>query len=811
MADIDKSLPNVKTSIEVDPQEEIEIEQEKSLEAQDPGVEVTPNEDGSVEVNFDPSKVNMEGTESHFDNLAELLPEDITDPIGSELVENYMDYKSSRKEWEQSYTTGLDLLGFKYENRTEPFQGASGATHPVLAEAVTQFQAGAYKELLPAEGPVRTQIVGNPDREKEAQANRVKDYMNYELMEKMEEYEPEFDQMLFHLPLAGSTFKKIYYDDLLGRAVSKFIPADDLVVPYSATSLEDAEAIIHTLKISENDLRKQQVNGFYSDIELEKPQSVTKDEVENKERELEGSKKTGKQETIFTLLECHVNLDLEGFEDKDAELNPTGIKLPYVVTVDETSRKVLAIRRNYEPTDPKRNKIQYFVHFKFLPGLGFYGFGLIHMIGGLSRTATAALRQLLDAGTLSNLPAGFKQRGIRVRDEAAPLQPGEFRDVDAPGGNLRDAFMTLPYKEPSTTLLQLMGVVVQAGQRFAAIADMQVGDGNQGAAVGTTVALLERGSRVMSAIHKRLYSGMKQEFRLLSKVFKTYLPPVYPFDVVGGKREVKQMDFDDRVDILPVADPNIFSMAQRISMAQTELQLATSQPQLHNLYQAYRKMYEALGVKNIDQVLPPPAPMQPMDPSLEHINALGGKPFQAFRAQDHRAHITSHLTFMSTNMVRNNPQIMAAIQKNILEHISLMAQEQVELEFAEAIQQIQMLQQQAQQDPQAQQQLQKMSQDIEARKSVLISELTADFVKEEKEITSQFDSDPLLKLKSREVDLRAMENERRKEADEAKADLDRAKLVQARDIFDDKLEQNQDLAELRAGVSLAKKNNSNIN
>ena len=811
MADIDKSLPNVKTSIEVDPQEEIEIEQEKALEAEDPGVEVTPNEDGSVEVNFDPSKVNIEGTPNHFDNLAELLPEDITDPIGSELVENYMDYKSSRKEWEQAYTTGLDLLGFKYENRTEPFQGASGATHPVLAEAVTQFQAGAYKELLPAEGPVRTQIVGNPDREKEAQANRVKDYMNYELMEKMNEYEPEFDQMLFHLPLAGSTFKKIYYDDLLGRAVSKFIPADDLVVPYSATSLEDAEAIIHTLKISENDLRKQQVNGFYSDIELEKPQSVTKDEVENKERELEGSKKTGKQETIFTLLECHVNLDLEGFEDKDAELNPTGIKLPYVVTVDETSRKVLAIRRNYEPTDPKRNKIQYFVHFKFLPGLGFYGFGLIHMIGGLSRTATAALRQLLDAGTLSNLPAGSKQRGIRVRDEAAPLQPGEFRDVDAPGGNLRDAFMTLPYKEPSQTLLTLMGVVVQAGQRFAAIADMQVGEGNQGAAVGTTVALLERGSRVMSAIHKRLYSGMKQEFRLLAKVFKTYLPPVYPFDVVGGKREVKQIDFDDRVDILPVADPNIFSMAQRISMAQTELQLATSQPQLHNLYQAYRKMYEALGVKNIDQVLPPPAPSQPMDPSLEHINALGGKPFNAFRAQDHRAHITSHLTFMSTNIVRNNPQIMAAIQKNILEHISLMAQEQVELEFAEAIQQIQMLQQQAQQDPQAQQQLQKMSQDIEARKSVLISELTADFVKEEKEITSQFDADPLLKLKSREVDLRAMENERKKEADEAKADLDRAKLVQARDIFDDKLEQNQDLAELRAGVSLAKKNNTNIN
>ena len=804
MADIDKSLPNVKTSIEVDPQEEIEIQEEQAMESQDPSVEVIPNEDGSVQVDFEPGKVNIEGTPNHFDNLAELLPEDITDPIGSELVENYMDYKASRKEWEQSYTQGLDLLGFKYDNRTEPFQGASGATHPVLAEAVTQFQAGAYKELLPAEGPVRTQIVGNSDQQKEAQAQRVKDYMNYELMEKMEEYEPEFDQMLFHLPLAGSTFKKVYYDDLLGRAVSKFVPADDLVVPYSATSLEDAEAIIQTIKMSENDLRKQQVNGFYSDIELQKPQSTMKDEVDSKEHELEGTKKTGKQEMIYTLLECHVNLDLEGFEDKDAEMNITGIKLPYIVTVDETSRKVLSIRRNYEPTDPKRNKVQYFVHFKFLPGLGFYGFGLIHMIGGLSRTATAALRQLLDAGTLSNLPAGFKQRGIRVRDEAAPLQPGEFRDVDAPGGNLRDAFFPLPYKEPSQTLLALMGVVVQAGQRFAAIADMQVGEGNQNAAVGTTVALLERGSRVMSAIHKRLYAGMKQEFKLLSKVFKTYLPPVYPFDVVGGRREIKQMDFDDRVDILPVADPNIFSMAQRISMAQTELQLATSNPQIHNLYAAYRKMYEALNVKNIDQILPPPAPMQPMDPSLEHINALGMKPFQAFRGQDHRAHVTSHLTFMSTNIVRNNPAVMAAIQKNILEHISLMAQEQVELEFAEQLQQVQVLQVQAQQDPMAQQQIQKLSQDIEARKAVLISELTADFAKEEKEITSQFDSDPLLKLKSREVDLRAMENERKKQADEANQDLNRAKLMQAGQIAEDKLEQNEDLAKLRAGVSLAK-------
>jgi hypothetical protein len=426
------------------------------------------------------------------------------------------------------------------------------------------------------------------------------------------------------------------------------------------------------------------------------------------------------------------------------------------------------------------------------------------MIGGLSRTATAALRQLLDAGTLSNLPAGFKQRGVRVRDEAAPIQPGEFKDVDAPGGSLRDAFFPLPYKEPSQTLLNLLGVVVSAGQRFAAIADMQVGDANQAAAVGTTIALLERGSRVMSAIHKRLYAAMKEEFKLLSKIVSQYLPPEYPYDVVGGQRNIKQADFDDRVDVVPVADPNIFSMSQRITLAQTQLQLATSQPQIHNLYQVYRNMYEAIGVKNVDAVLPPPAPNAPMDPSLEHINALAGKPFQAFPGQDHRAHITAHLNFMSTNMVRNNPAVMAAIQKNILEHISIMAQEQVQLEFREQLQQMQQMQMQASMDPMVQQQLQMLTNQVEGRKAVLIAEMTEEFMNEEKKITSQFDSDPLLKLKSREVDLRAMENERKKDNDQAQIDLAKARLMQQGDIAEDKMEQNEDLAKLRAGVSLAK-------
>jgi len=802
MAEIDKSLPNeVRTELDVPgPEEEIEVKEE----VVDKGpVEIIPEEDGGATINFEPGAINIPGTENHFDNLADLLPADILDPLGNTLKGNYTDYKTSRKDWEQTYIEGLDLLGFKYNNRTEPFQGASGATHPVLAEAVTQFQAMAYKELLPSDGPVRTQILGKVDPIKQQQAQRVKDFMNYQIMDKMQEYEPEFDSMLFHLPLAGSAFKKVYYDDLLGRAVSKFVPADDLIVPYTATSLDDAEAIVHRIKISENELRKQQVSGFYSDIELTSP-AVIEDKVADKERELEGSKRSGKPDDVYTLLEFHVNLDLEGFEDIGPDGKPTGIKLPYIVTIEEGSTKVLSIRRNYAPNDPRKNKIQYFVHFKFLPGLGFYGFGLIHMIGGLSRTATTALRQLLDAGTLSNLPAGFKQRGVRVRDEAAPIQPGEFKDVDAPGGSLRDAFYPLPYKEPSQTLLQLMGIVVQAGQRFASISEMQVGEGNQNAAVGTTIALLERGSKVMSAIHKRLYTALRQEFKLLSKIISQYLPPVYPYDVVGGTRQIKQADFDDRVDILPVADPNIFSMSQRVTLAQTELQLATSNPQIHNLYAVYRNMYQAIGVKDIDQILPPPPPPAPKDPSLEHIDAMAGKPFQAFPGQDHRAHITAHLNFMSTNMVRNNPAIMAAIQKNILEHISIMAQEQVQLEFSEELRQIPMLQQQSQANPQAAVQLQQIVQKVDARKATLIAEMTEEYMKEEKRITSQFDSDPLLKLKAREVDLRAMENERKKQADMSKAELDRAKLMQSRDLAEDKMEQNEDLAKLRAGVSLAK-------
>ena len=809
---VDKDLPNeperVKLEIEGNEQE-VEVQQEAP--AQGP-IEINPTEDGGVEIDFDPQAIIGEGGQNHEANLAEFLDDDILGEVSSELLSDFVSYKSSRDDWEQAYIKGLDLLGFKYENRTEPFQGASGATHPVLAEAVTQFQASAYKELLPSNGPVRAQIVGLTDEAKEAQAERVKEFMNYQIMVEMKEYEPEFDQMLFDLPLAGSTFKKVYYDQTLMRCVSKFVPAEDLVVPYSATSLEDADSIMHIIKMSANDLRKQQVSEFYRDIDIGES-SYEADDVEDKKAELDGASVNNRDE-VHTLIECHVDLDLHGFEDKNEEGEPTGIKLPYIVTLVEGSGEVLSIRRNFNPQDPTRKRKDYFVHFKFLPGLGFYGFGLIHMIGGLSRTATTALRQLLDAGTLANLPAGFKQRGIRVRDEAQPLQPGEFRDVDAPGGNLSDAFMPLPFKGPNQTLLQLMDVVVGAGQRFASIADMQVGDGNQSAAVGTTVALLERGSRVMSAIHKRLYQAMKCEFMLLAQTFKTYMPPVYPYDVIGGARQIKQTDFDDKIDIVPVADPNIFSQTQRITVAQTQLQLAMSNPKMHNMYQAYRDMYEALGVKDVDLILKKKKPVQPMDPAMENMMALSGTEFKAFPGQDHKAHMDAHLSFMGTMIARTNPQVLGLLQKNILEHITLMGQEQVQLEFKDEMQELQQITAQMQQmgppnpqNPQfavMQQRIQSLTQTMESRKAQLIAEIMAEYLEEEKKVLNQIDNDPLLKLKSEEVQLKAKEEERKREEGESKAEMDALRLVSNRQIAEDKLQQDDNHAKLRASVSLAK-------
>jgi hypothetical protein len=734
--------------------------------------------------------------EDTFDsNLAEFIDENDLSVISSDLVEGYENDLSSRKEWAEAYKKGLDLLGLKYNERSQPFQGASGVTHPLLSESVTQFQSQAYKELLPAGGPVRTQVIGEVTKAKEDQAQRVQEFMNYQITHVMEEFDPDLDQMLFYLPLSGSTFKKIYYDGGVNRAVSKFVPSDDLVVPYNATNLEQAERVTHVIRKSENEIRKLQVSGFYRDIQI-KPMDL-EDRIQEKENEISGVKKVGYVDDEYTLLEIHANLDIPGFETED------GIKLPYIVTIDEGSGKVLSVYRNYKENDDTLKKIQYFAHYKFLPGLGFYGLGLIHMLGGLSRTATAALRQLIDAGTLSNLPAGFKARGLRISDDDNPLQPGEFRDVDAPSGDLRAGLMPLPYKGADPTLFQLLGFVVQAGKEFATVADQKIGDSvAANAPVGTTMALMERGMRVMSAIHKRLHYAQKIEFKLLAKIFSESLDPEYPYDVVGGIRSIKTADFDDKIDILPVSDPTIFSMSQRVTLAQTQLQLAQAAPQMHNMYEAYRRMYQAMGVQNVDAILPVPTPPQPQDPGIENGSTLLGKPLQAFRNQNHLAHIDSHRAFFSSILVKNNLQAMTLLEAHIMEHVSIQAREEVEQEMQEQVQEL--AQRFGGQMPQEEQV--KLQEIIESKVAERITEMTEKMIAEEQEMMAEQGEDPLIQLKQQELQLRAADLQRKSQNDQANMELDAAKLEQNAKLAQDKIDSQEDIAQLRANVNLEKQN-----
>ena len=640
-------------------------------------IEITEEEDGSIVLDFDPMSA-LRGSGEFYENLAEDMDDTELGVIASDLLSEFEANKASRSDWEEAYSKGLELLGFNYEDRAEPFRGATGVTHPILAEAAVQFQAQAFNELLPSSGPVRTVVLGSPTHAKEEQAMRVREFMNYYITDVMEEYTPEFDQMLFYLPLAGSTFKKVYYDEGLDRAVSKFVPAENLVVPYEANDLETCPNITHVVRMSLNDLRKKQVAGFYRDI----PVIPAQEEADSVTDGIDTITGTSPSNIDYdcTLLECHVDLDLPGYEETDEDGESTGIKVPYIVTISEDNGQVLSIRRNYRSEDENKRKIQYFIHYKFLPGFGFYGLGLIHTIGGLSRTATAALRQLIDAGTLSNLPAGFKARGLRIRDDNDPLQPGEFRDVDAPGGAIRDSLMTLPFKGPDNTLFQLLGFVVDAAQRFATITDLKVGDGNQQAAVGTTIAMLEQGTRVMSAIHKRLHYAMRVEFKLLAKVMSDYLPDSYPYSVAGADQSVKRMDFDDRVDIMPVSNPNTFSQAQRIAVAQTELQLAMQAPEIHNIPEVYRRMYESLGVRDVDKILVSHTTdnAEPRDPAQENIDAMENVPLKVFKGQDHQAHITAHLIFGSSPMIAQMPKVAMDLQKHVMEHVRVQAEEKAE-------------------------------------------------------------------------------------------------------------------------------------
>ena len=775
---IDSAMPAQGEPL-IEEDEEIEVE-----EIQEP-TDIIEQEDGSVILDFE-GAVQEELMADQDANLAELLDERDLSSIAQELLHFYEEDKSGRQEWEEAYSDGLDLLGIKYESREEPFRGSSGVTHPVIAEAVTQFQSQAYKELLPSSGPVRTQIIGSPTPETESQAQRVKEFMNYEIMNVMQEYDPEMDRMLFYLPLAGSAFKKIYFDDILDRAVARFVPADDLIVPYNATDLASASRVAHVIRMDLNNVRKNQAAGFYRDVELSPYEEA--DTLREKERELVGVEKTV-DDLDCTLIEFHIDLDLKGFEHKHPLDNEeTGIKLPYIVTLDEGSAKILSIRRNWKEGDEYYHKNQYFAHYKFLPGLGFYGLGLLHMIGGLGRSATSILRQLIDAGTLANLPAGFKARGIRIRDSDEPLSPGEFRDIDAPGGALRDSIIPLPYKEPSQTLFALLGFVVEAGQRFAAIADMQVGDGNQQEPVGTTVALLERGSRVMSAIHKRLHYAQKQEFKMLAKIFAESLPPMYPYSVYGAESTIKQTDFDDRIDIIPVSDPNIFSLSQRLALAQSQLELAQSNPQMHNLFEAYRRMYHALGVQDIESILPTPQPPQPTDPAIENARSLIQETLQAFPTQDHDAHITSHLVFMKTPVPAGTPPVLGLLQAHICEHIALKARGTVQAKMMMVAEQAAA---QGMEPPQI---------DVEAEVAQLIAEYTQEIMPLLGPPPGA-DVDPLVKLREKELDIKALDMERKATEFSDRLSWEERREAENNEITREKIDSQEDIALLRADVN----------
>ena len=801
MADIDKAIT-------FDEQIDLKVrDRSKGMEIEVDVTEENPDldsfeqmEDGSIA--FGEPTPPAEDTD-FYANLADIMPDSDLNSLKNDLMSNIESDKDSRGDWEKTYREGLEYLGMKYEERSQPFEGASGVMHPLLSESVTQFQAQAYNELLPSQGPVKTQVLGMTTPETEQQAARVQEFMNYQLMQVMKEYDPETDQMLFYLPLSGSAFRKVYYDQNLGRAVSKFIPSEDLIVPYSATDLHSATRITHVINMPMNDIRKLQQIGFYSDVDIDSGNMMADetDDIQEGIDELQGVKPSYDDDDTCKVHEIHTELDIEGFEDMNAEGEDTGIKLPYIVTIG--NNKVLSIRRNYKENDQLKQRINYFVHYKFLPGLGFYGFGLTHMIGGLSKAATSILRQLIDAGTLSNLPAGFKARGIRIRNDDQPLQPGEFRDMDAPGGSLRDAFVPLPFKEPSQTLLSLLGILVDSGRRFASIADIQIGDGNQNAPVGTTVALLERGTRVMSAIHKRLHASQRIEFEILAKVFGEYLPPAYPYSTANGNQTIKALDFDSRVDVLPVSDPNTFSMSQRVMMAQELLRTVQSNPEIHGptgIHEAYRRMYSSMGVQNIEQLLPPPPKPQPIDPASENASLIAGMPAQAFQGQDHDSHINSHVSLYGTITAQSNPVVLSLIQAHVYQHVSFRAAEIVDQqnaqnpEFQSTLQQIQQLPPEV--GMQYQQQLQEsVARDVAAVVSQLMEQINSIFMPPPPQ------PDPLVELRGKELDIKADDVQRKREEFVQRQQFDSMKAMQSNQLAEQRLVIQQDIAKMKDNIA----------
>ena len=775
--------------------DELPEQEELSISIDNPDSVAIATEDGGMIIDFDPESENV--IQSGFNaNLADLMSEDDLNVLGGDLISQYQADKDSRSDWEETYVKGLDQLGLKIEERTTPWAGACGVFHPMLSEAVIRFQSQSIAEMFPAQGPVRTKIVGKITEDKTKQAGRVQDYLNFLLTYQMSEYRTETEKMLFSLPLAGSAFRKVYYDPNLERPASLFVPAEDVVVNYGASDLETCQRATHVMHKSTNEIRKSQVAGFYRDIDIPEP-SDNQSDIRKKYDEMTGESNTYNFDDRHTLLEMQVDLDLKGFEDM-ANGEMTGIALPYVVTIDFPSGTILSIRRNYYENDPKKLRRMHFVHYQYLPGLGFYGFGLIHMVGGLAKSATSILRQLVDAGTLSNLPGGLKARGLRVKGDDTPIMPGEFRDVDVPGGAIRDNITFLPYKEPSQTLYQLLQNIVEEGRRFASMNDMKVSDMNNQAPVGTTLALLERNMKVMSAVQARLHASMRKEFEILVGIVKDFTEPSYPYEM-DEEEFIKVEDFDERVDVLPVSDPNASTMAQRIMQYQAAMQLATTAPQIYNMPELHRQMLETLGIRNVEDIIPDTDDIKPVDPVTAVQNLINGQPVKAFPFQDHDAHIETIVA------AQQNPEVAASIEQSpnaqsivanasayVNQHLTMKFRKQVEREMGIEL------------PPEGQ----PIPPDVEKRISELVAEAAqrvaiTSQAKEQQERIAQQQQDPLLQMKDREIAVKEADVQRKIAESAARLQLDAEKAMNRDDIERERIQSQEQIAGAKIGQQVA--------
>ena len=775
---------------------EQEPEEELTIEIENPESVAIDTDDGGMIIDFDPNATEV-GDEEFDSNLAEFVDDQVLQELGSDLVSAFNGDRDSRSDWEETYTKGLDQLGLKIEERTQPWAGACGVFHPMLSEAVIRFQSQSITEMFPAQGPVRTKIVGKITEEKEKQSQRVEDYLNYLLTYEMSEYRTETEKMLFSLPLAGSAFRKVYFDPSLDRPSSIFVPAEDVVVNYGASDLETCERATHVMRKSVNAVKKMQVNGFYRDIEIPDGSQNTSD-INKKYNELTGESDTYNYDKSHTILEMQVDLDLEGFEDTNESGDQTGIAIPYVVTIDFPSGIILSIRRNYYEDDPKKIRRMHFVHYQYLPGLGFYGFGLIHMVGGLAKSATSILRQLVDAGTLSNLPGGLKARGLRIKGDDTPIMPGEFRDVDVPGGAIRDNITFLPYKEPSGTLYQLLQNIVEEGRRFASISDMKVSDMNSQAPVGTTLALLERNQKVMSAVQARLHASMRKEFDILVGIIKDFTEPDYPYET-DEEEFIKAEDFDNRVDVLPVSDPNAATMAQRIMQYQAAMQLAQTSPEMYDLPELHRQMLNVLGIEDVQDIIPDTDNVQPVDPVTAVQNLINGIPVQAFIEQDHEAHIAVVASAQQNPEMQaliqqspNAPSILAAGSAYVNEHLTMKYKKEVEREMGVEL------------PPEGE----PLPADVEKRISSLVAEAAERVLgtaqnKAAQERIQEQQKDPLIIAKEREMAVKEGDLQRKIEEDKARLQLDAAKAANRDEIEKERIKSQNELAGIKIGQQIA--------